>query len=83
VGTIVTMRIKQQLLNDVGFKEKEIKDFEIVTEEGNIKWNPKAKDVEIEIGEQALKMIVEALDKSENLNEQYIELYDKVKGKDG
>jgi hypothetical protein len=79
VGNILTMRIKQQLINDVGFKEEEIKDLEIKSENNNVTWSPDAPDSEIEIGEQGLKMIVEALDKSENLNENYISLYDKLK----
>lgn len=79
VGNILTMRIKQQLINDVGFKENEIKDFEIKQDGEQIKWKADAEEVEIEIGEEAKKLLVDALDKSENLNENYIALYDKLK----
>jgi hypothetical protein len=79
MGTILTMRIKQQLINDVGFKENEIKDFEIKQDGEQIKWKADAEEVEIEIGEEAKKLLVDALDKSENLNENYIALYDKLK----
>lgn len=80
VGNILTMRIKQQLINDVGFKENEIKDFEIKQDGEQIKWKADAEEVEIEIGEEAKKLLVDALDKSENLNENYISLYDRLKG---
>lgn len=78
VGNIITMRIKQQLINDAGFSEQELKDFNIKQDGGNVTWNKDAEDKEIEVGEQALKMLTEALDKSENLNEAYISLYDKL-----
>lgn len=79
VGNILTMRIKQQLINEVGFKESEIKDFEIRQDGEQIKWKSDAEAVDIEIGEEANKLLIDALDKSENLNENYIALYDKLK----
>jgi len=80
MGTILTMRIKQQLINEVGFKESEIKDFEIKQDGEQIKWKSDAEAVDIEIGDEAKKLLVDALDKSENLNENYISLYDRLKG---
>ena len=80
VGNILTMRIKQQLINEVGFKEDEIKNFEIRQEGDQIKWKSDAGEVDIEIGDEAKKLLIDALDKSENLNENYISLYDRLKG---
>ena len=80
VGNILTMRIKQQLINEVGFKEDEIKNFEIRQEGDQIKWKSDAEEVDIEVGDEAKKLLVDALDKSENLNENYISLYDRLKG---
>jgi len=80
VGNILTMRIKQQLINEVGFKEDEIKNFEIRQEGDQIKWKSDAEEVDIEIGDEAKKLLIDALDKSENLNENYISLYDRLKG---
>lgn len=80
MGTILTMRIKQQLINEVGFKESEIKDFEIRQDGEKIKWKSDAEAVDIEIGDEAKKLLIDALDKSENLNENYIGLYDRLKG---
>mgnify|MGYP001017878191 FL=1 len=80
MGTILTMRIKQQLINEVGFKESEIKDFEIRQDGEQIKWKSDAEAVDIEIGDEAKKLLIDALDKSENLNENYISLYDRLKG---
>ena len=80
VGNILTMRIKQQLINEVGFKEDEIKNFEIRQDGEQIKWKSDAESVDIEIGDEAKKLLIDALDKSENLNENYISLYDRLKG---
>ena len=80
VGNILTMRIKQQLINEVGFKESEIKDFEIRQDGEQVKWKSDAEAVDIEIGDEAKKLLIDALDKSEHLNENYISLYDRLKG---
>ena len=80
VGNILTMRIKQQLINEVGFKEDEIKNIEIRQDGEQIKWKSDAESVDIEIGDEAKKLLIDALDKSENLNENYISLYDRLKG---
>lgn len=80
MGNILTMRIKQQLINEVGFKEDEIKNYEIRQEDEQIKWKSDAEAVDIEVGDEAKKLLVDALDKSENLNENYISLYDRLKG---
>lgn len=79
VGSIVTMKIKQQLASDVGFTEQEIQDFEIKQAGEQVTWNQAAEPVHIEVGPEAVKMLTEALEKSENLHEGYIALYDKVK----
>ena len=79
VGSIVTLKIKQQLALDVGFTEQEIKDYNIKQDGGQVTWNPEAEPVHIEVGPEAVKMLLEALEKSENLHEGYIALYDKVK----
>lgn len=79
VGSILTMKIKQQLMNDVSFNEEELKDNNIRQEDGKVLWDPDAPVKEIEIGEQGKKMLVEALEKSQNLNEMFIPLYDRLK----
>ena len=58
----------------------EIKNFEIRQEGDQIKWKSDAEEVDIEVGDEAKKLLVDALDKSENLNENYISLYDRLKG---
>ena len=78
VGNIVTMRVKQQLLNDVGFKESEIKGFGIVQENDQVRWSNDAKAVDIEIGPEAKKLLVDALEKSESLSDAYVALYDRL-----
>ena len=79
VGNILTMKIKQQLMADVGFNEQEIKDYELAQDGEQIKWNSTKPGKEIEIGAEAKKLLVDALEKSENLNESYVALYDRLK----
>lgn len=80
VGSILTMKIKQQLMANVGFSEEEIKEYELAQDGDNVKWNNSTPSKEIEIGEEAKKLLVTALEKSENLNELYVALYDRLKG---
>jgi len=79
VGNILTMKIKQQLMADVGFNEQEIKDYELIQDGEQLKWKADAPVKEIEIGAEAKKLLIDALEKSENLNESYVALYDKMK----
>ncbi len=79
VGSIVTMKIKQQLLADVGFTEREIMDYEIKQDGDRVTWKPEALPVHIEIGPEAQKMLIAALEKSESLDEWYVALYDRIK----
>jgi hypothetical protein len=78
-GNILTMKVKQQLISDVGFSEQEFKDFNLKNEGGEVTWNPDAPSVDITIGEQAKKILVNALDKSESLTVNHISLYDRLK----
>lgn len=79
VGNIVTMKIKQQLLTDVGFTEDEIKEFGIQEHEGKVAWLQDSKAVDIPIGAEAVKLLVTAIESSENLNEAYVPLYERLK----
>lgn len=78
VGSILTMKTKQQLLNDVGFSEDELKESGLKEEAGKVTWE---KDLikEVDIGESALKLLIDAIEKSENVNDLYVPLYDKLK----
>lgn len=77
----LTYKIVQDLRNDLGFSEKEIKDFEIRTENGQLFWNPqKAKTKEVEIGDTGMKIIAEALEelnKQKKINTDNVSLYEK------
>jgi len=78
VGSIVTMKIKQKLVADVGFTEQEIKDYNIVEKDGNVSWND-VPSVDIEIGPEAVKLLVSAMESSDNLKDSYVPLYDRLK----
>lgn len=80
-GDITTLRIVRKLREDLSFSEDENKEFEIVQEEGQLRWNPeKATAKAVEFGPKALKVVVKALKKlsdSDKLTIQYVDLYDK------
>lgn len=78
VGSIITIKTKQQLLTDCGFSEEEIKDGNIRDEDGQVKWD-KDFPKDVPIGDAAKKLLIDAMEKSENVNDMYVPLYDKLK----
>ena len=81
-GNFVTLKIVRKLREDLSFNEKEIKELDLkVDDKGNATWNPaKDKGKEIEIGGQANKIIVEALEKlnkDNKLTESHLSVYEK------
>lgn len=80
VGNIVTLKIKSNLIKSVGFTEEEIVDFGIVVEDsGNVTWKNSDNTKEIEVGPEAVKLLVTALETSDSLNDTYVPLYDRLK----
>jgi len=79
VGNILTMKCKQKVLNDAGFSEEELKESGLKNDEaGKVSWD-KMISKEVPIGEAALKLLIDAIEKSENVNDMYVPLYDKLK----
>jgi hypothetical protein len=78
VGSIITIKTKQQLLTDCGFSEEEIKDGNIRDEDGQVKWD-KDFPKDVSIGDAAKKLLIDAMEKSENVSDMYVPLYDKLK----
>jgi hypothetical protein len=82
-GNILTLKIVHTLRGDLSFSEKELKDWEITTTEGMIKWNAKAKEKEVKVGDAAKEVIVtalKALDEKSELTPGDIGLWDKFVG---
>lgn len=82
-GSILTMKIKQQLLREAGFDEEEIKDCNIAEKsdpsgKNMITWD-KDPGKDVAIGPETLKLLVASMEKSEHLDESYISLYDRLK----
>ena len=80
-GDIITLRILQTLRLTLGFKEEEIKEFRLDTndETGITTWDS-SKDVDIPIGEKATDIILDSLKKlnmEKKLPENAILLYEK------
>lgn len=63
----VTLKIVRNLQEDLSFNEKEVKEFEFKQEDKKMFWN-NSKDIEkdIQIGEKATDIIIEALKKANN-----------------
>jgi len=86
-GNFIILNIIQTLKKTLAPSEKEYKEFEMVEKDGQIKWNKKGtEEIEINIGEKATDIIVEALeklDKDGKLTPQHISIYEKfIKNKD-
>lgn len=84
-GNFVTLKTIRDTMDNVGFKEEEIKLYDIKTENQLTKWNPKGLDLkEFEFGEKSTDLIVgalEKLDKENKLTQQHFSLFEKfVKG---
>ena len=78
-GNILTMKIKQNLISDIGFSEEEMCDLGIVEKDGNVSWSADAKAKDVNIGPEGLKLLVKAIEASENVTEAFVPLYDKLK----
>ena len=80
-GNFITLNIVQKLRESLSPTEKEFKDFEIVDKDGQISWNEKGREeIEIEIGEKATDIIVEALkklDEEGKLTAHHLSIYNK------
>jgi KaiC/GvpD/RAD55 family RecA-like ATPase len=82
-GNILTIKIVQTLRGDLSFSEKELKDWEITSDVGMIKWNDKVKEKKVEVGDAAKAVIVDslkALDEKSELSPGDIGLWDKFVG---
>jgi uncharacterized protein YdgA (DUF945 family) len=82
-GNLLTLKIVSTLRDDLSFSEKEHKDFEITIKEARITWSNKAKEKDIEVGEQANKIIVDKLNQMNEKEEMTlpdIDLWEKFIG---
>jgi len=81
VGSILTLKIKQDIIKEVGFSEEELKEWGIREEKpGRMVWDAeKAGMKDIPLGEEAVKLLVKAMEQSESLPEPALEIYDKIK----
>ncbi len=87
-GNFITLGILRDIKVNLGVKDKEFKEFEVVInkETNRVTWNDKGdKDIEFEIGEKSAEVIIEELeklDKSKKLGEKHFSLFEKfVKSK--
>ena len=86
-GNFATLNIIRKLQEALATTEEEFKEFGIVQEGDQTKWNEKGlEEREIKMGEKASDIIVEALeklDKEKKLTPQHMSLYTKfIKNKD-
>ena len=80
-GSFVTLKVLRTLTSNLGFNEKELKDFDIHQEDEQVKWNEKGNNErEVVIGEKATDIIIESLkklDDEKKLIDQHFSLYEK------
>jgi hypothetical protein len=80
-GSILTLRIVQELRAALSFSEKEHKDFGLNATAEMITWNDKgAKEKEVKIGEEATKIIkdkLKELDEAEELTPTDISIWER------
>ena len=80
-SNFTTLKIVRQLQESLSLTEAEFKEFDIKQEGQQIKWNNKGiEEREIDIGEKATDIIVEALKKlndNNKLTSQHFSLYEK------
>lgn len=84
-GNILTLKIVTGLMAMMGFTEKELGDWEIAFVEGedgksNVRWNPsKAEDTNFELTPGMVKVLVDAMETSQELSLEIVPLYDSLK----
>ena len=77
-----TLKIVRKLQDSLGFSEKEWKEYGIVQEGSNIKWDQMkgSEEKEIEVGEKAMDVVKEAfkeLNSQKKLTAQHLSVYEK------
>ncbi len=80
-GNFVTLKVIRELKANLGVKDEEFKLYEIVQKDNQITWNDKGtEEVEFELGEKAVDIIVEQLeklDKGKKLEDKHFSLFEK------
>ena len=79
-GNITTLKIVRKLREDLSFSEEEHKELNFQESDGKLAWDMAANgDKEIEIGEKASNVIVEALkelDRNKKLHEEHLPIWE-------
>lgn len=80
-GNFLTLKVLRDLTSILAMTEKEFKEFDIKQVDEQVTWNLKGnEEKEVEIGEKATDLIVEALkelDKNKKLEQRHFSLYQK------
>jgi len=80
-GNFVTLKIVRDLAHNLSLSEKEIADWEVRIDATEVHWNPEANvEKEINIGPQATKIIVDALQRlnaESRLRPEHLDTYEK------
>ncbi len=83
-GSFLTLKIVRDLTSTLAMNDEEFKEFGITQDGDQIKWNLKGlQEKEVEIGEKATDIIVEALkklDQDKKLEQRHLSLYEKFIG---
>ena len=80
-GSVLDLRVSQDLRQRVGFDAKEQTEFEMTSGDGNVNWNnEKAVEKEFEFELKEVELVRDALKKlndSEQMTDNHVSLWDK------
>jgi len=77
-GGFLKMRVLKEFLNRLHFTADEIEKWNLVEKAGQITWNSeKVREIDVSISETLLGIIVEALEKSENISGAAVPTFEK------
>ena len=83
-GNFLTLKVVRDLTSTLAMNDEEFKDFGITQDGDQITWNLKGlQEKEVEIGEKATDIIVDALkklDQDKKLEQRHLSLYEKFIG---
>jgi len=84
-SNVVTMRVIRNIQDNIGFKDEEIKKYNIKTKASDsggssVKWDDDSYEVDVDIGDTGISIIKEALetlDKGNKITDGHLDLYEK------
>lgn len=81
-GDILTLRIRAKMIEKIGLSAEELKEYEVVQENGSVRWrNDLPQEKEIDLDPAEISLIKDALKKKNDekkLTPEQMSLYEKI-----